>query len=366
MKGSIVKLLITPVDFSCNMACGYCYNGSAHVACSTAPKIISMDTVYRIFDQVYPFLKGNHLFVIWHGGEPLLAGKDFYREVVDVQKSAAKNRYQITNSIQTNGTLINEEWADLLAELKIGPSVSVDGPENFHDSVRVELNGEPTYEKVMKGYRLLQSRDVNTGMLMVISQNNVNHPEEIWEWVLEEKIPHFDFLPCIEPELWKQGKQKYGLSTEDVTKFSIRLFDLWFEHGDPNIKIRTFRDTIKGQLGGKVNICSWKAGCLQHISFDSWGNAFPCARYHCYPDTKTGNIVDQSFLEIMSSEKTKWVHNGIASGQERCKECKWNSICGSGCPFLKYALHGDWNGSYVHCQSRQALFNHVYNRIFKK
>jgi uncharacterized protein len=201
---------------------------------------------------------------------------------------------------------------------------------------------------------------------MVISKSNVNCPEEIWEWILEEKIPHLDFLPYIEPELWRQGKQQYSLSTDDTAKFFIRMFDLWFNHGDPNIKIRTFRDAIKGQLGGKVNVCSWKAGCLQHISFDPEGNAFPCARYHCYPETKTGNISNQSFSEIMASAKTKWVHEGISLGQQKCQNCEWNSICSSGCPFLKYALHGSWNGPYVHCQSRQALFRHIHNRIFKK
>lgn len=188
----------------------------------------------------------------------------------------------------------------------------------------------------------------------------------MWKWVLEENIPHFDFLPCIEPELWRQGKQRYGLGVKEVANFSIKLFDLWFDHGDPNIKIRTFRDAIKGLIGGHVNICSWKAGCLQHISFDSSGNAFPCARYHAYPETSLGNIKTMDFQDIMGSQTTQRVHKGISDGQSQCEDCKWVSICGSGCPFLKYALHGTWNGSYVHCQPRQALFRHVKKRIFKK
>lgn len=366
MEGLLVKMLITPVDFSCNMACGYCYNGSARISCVSAPKTISMDTLYRIFDEVYPLMKGMRLFVVWHGGEPLLAGKDFYREAMKVQKSAVKDRYHVINCMQTNGTLIDEEWANLLSQLKIGPSVSIDGPPDLHNRVRVYLNGGSTYQQAMCGYRLLQKENLNPGMLMVISQNNVNHPEEIWRWILEEKIPHFDFLPCIEPELWRQSKKLHGLSPEEVSDFSIRLFDLWFDHGDPNIKIRTFRDVIKGQLGGRVNVCSWKAGCFQHISFDSSGNAFPCARYHCYPETKMGNIMDQSFSEIMMSDRTQWVHEGIITGQQKCTSCKWNPICGAGCPFLKYALHGDWNGSFVHCQPRQTLFRHVCDRIFQK
>ena len=140
----LVKMLITPVDFSCNMACGYCYNGSARTSCVQDPKTISMDTLYRIFDEAYPLMKTDNLVVIWHGGEPLLAGKDFYREAIKVQKIAAKNRYHVINCLQTNGTLIDEEWIDLFSQLKIGPSVSIDGPSELHDSIRVFLDGGAT------------------------------------------------------------------------------------------------------------------------------------------------------------------------------------------------------------------------------
>lgn len=366
MDKILVKLLITPVDFDCNMQCGYCYNGSARTVTDKPNKIISMDTIYNIFDQIVPVLKSNRLVVIWHGGEPLLAGQNFYREAIETQKKAVAGRYKVTNCVQTNGTLVDDSWADLLAELKIGPSVSVDGPAFLHDSIRTFGNGNSTYNSVMRGYRLLQQKDLNTGMLMVISKNNVENVKDIWNWVLEQQIPHFDFLPCIEPEFWRQGKQVYGLSTEEIAEFSIKLFDLWFDYGDPNIKIRTFRDAIKGQIGGKVNVCSWKAGCLQHISFDASGNAFPCARYHCYLETKMGNINKQTFSEIMTTPETQKVHTGIAEGQAKCRGCKWNHMCGSGCPFLKYALYGSWNGPYVHCDSRKALFEHVKSRIFKQ
>lgn len=115
-------------------------------------------------------------------------------------------------------------------------------------------------------------------------------------------------------EVWRAGKQAYGLTPTEVINFSTRLFDFWFNHGDPNIRIRTFKDVIKGLIGGRVNICPWKDGCLQHISFDASGNAFPCARYHCYPETRLGNIHQHTFPGIMETSVTKWVHQGIAEG----------------------------------------------------
>ncbi len=362
----ITKVLITPVDFDCNMACGYCYNGSFCNHCDKSSRSISMDTIYKIFDKITPYLKGNKLFVIWHGGEPLLANKDFYREAIAVQGRAINGRYIPVNCLQTNATLIDEGWAQLFIDLKIQPSVSIDGPANLHDSVRKFPNGSQTYKETMRGYNLLRNRGINTGMLMVISQNNVRHPEEIWNWILEEQISRFDFLPCIEPKLWREGKQVYGVNTDEILNFSTRLFDLWFDYGDPNIRIRTFRDSIKGQIGGHVNLCSWKAGCLQHLSFDSLGSAYPCARYHCYPETILGNINEQDFMEVIDGTMIERIHQNIKKGQEKCKPCKWYEMCHSGCPFLKYALYGTWEGYYVHCQFRQSFFAYVKKRIYKK
>ena len=173
MEKIITKLLITPVDFNCNMACGYCYNGSAHQQCISTPKTISMGIIYRIFDQIYPLLREDKLTVIWHGGEPLLAGKDFYREMIKIQKSAAKNRYKIVNNMQTNGTLIDEEWLEIFSQLEIRPSISIDGPQDLHDSIRVFCDNKPTYKQTMRAYRMLQSKDINTGLLMVISKKEI-------------------------------------------------------------------------------------------------------------------------------------------------------------------------------------------------
>ena len=362
----ITKVLITPVDFDCNMACGYCYNGSFCNHCDKPSQSISMEIIHKIFNQITPYLKGDKLFVIWHGGEPLLAGKDFYKEAIAIQKKAVNNRYYPVNCLQTNATLIDKDWAQLFIDLKIQPSVSIDGPADFHNSIRKFPDGGQTYEKAMRGYNLLRKHDINTGMLMVISQNNVRHPEEIWDWILGQQIPRFDFLPCIEPKLWSEGKQIYSVNTDEILDFSICLFDLWFNHGDPNIRIRTFRDSIKGQIGGHVNLCSWKAGCFQHLSFDSLGNAYPCARYHCYPETILGNINRQDFVEIMEGAAIKRIHQNIEKGQDKCKFCKWYDMCHSGCPFLKYALHGTWEGSYVHCQFRQLFLAHVKKRIYKQ
>lgn len=366
MNKIISKVLITPVDFDCNMSCGYCYNGSFRQICDFPNKIISIETIRKIFSQITPFLRSNKLVVIWHGGEPLLAGKNFYREAIKEIKGIAKmNGYEVINCLQTNGALIDEEWINLFINLEINPSVSIDGPSYLHNKIRTFSENKPTYELVINNYNLLRNKNINTGLLIVISKSNVNYPLEIWNWILEQKITHCDFLPCVEPELLRKNKQVFSLTNKETADFFIKIFDLWFNHCDPKIRIRTFRDAIKGLLGGQVNLCSWKLGCLHHISFDVSGNAFPCSRYHCYPETMFGNINKMGFTGIMENQATKLIHENIIIGQNKCKNCEWEKICGSGCPFLKYALYGKWDAPYVHCKSRQTFLKHVKQRIFK-
>lgn len=359
----INKLLIHPVDFDCNMSCGYCYNGSYGNQVVISQSVIPEKLLCKLFSEIINVCSGNKIVVIWHGGEPLLAGKEFYRRAIEIQKQIGGGKYVFRNCVQTNGTLIDNEWVDLFRELNIEPSVSIDGCARLHNQVRTFLDGSPTYDKAIVAYNMMRNKGLRTGLLMVISKINVNEPETIWQWILDQKIKSLDFLPCLEPEQYRAGKPLYTVSEEEIVKFSIKMFDLWFDYADPSIKIRTFRDGIKGQLGGKVNICSWKGGCLNHISVDPMGNIFPCGRYHCFPETNFGNLNDFSISEILEGLKTRCIHQAISDGQKECVGCRWYSICHSGCPFLKYAINGHWGGHFVHCHSRQKLFAHIRKRI---
>lgn len=356
------KLLIHPVDFDCNMACGYCYNGSFGKPVTESKRTISSDLLFKIFDEVGDYLESDKLMVIWHGGEPLLAGKVFFKRAMEIQLEAARGRFTFRNCVQTNGTLVDDEWINLFYEYKIAPSVSIDGPSILHNQVRTFLNNAGTYDKAINAYKMFNTK-MRTGLLIVISKINVGQPEIMWQWILDQGIKSLDFLPCLEPEKYQNGCLKYTVTEKEITDFSIKIFNLWFQHADPTIKIRTFKDGIKGQLGGKVNVCSWKGGCLSHISLDPAGNIFPCGRYHCYPETSFGNLNLNSFAEIMDGEKTCNIHRQIADGQKECSECRWYPICNSGCPFLKYAINGHWGGKFVHCGSRQALFSHIRQQI---
>lgn len=362
----ISKILITPVGMECNLRCEYCYNGSHRNSVESPSMVIPDELLYKIFTEIYPFCKNEHsLDIIWHGGEPLLAGKGFYRRAVAIEKECLGDKIRLINGIQTNCTLVDNSWCDFFKEFDFFPSTSLDGPQFLHDQVRINSLGKGSYEKALRGYQLIKSRGIKCGLLMVITSANAAYYKELFQWILDTNIDSSDFLICVEPEKRHLNKPSLEISQKEAIRFMTNFFDIWFDHNDPNIKIRVFRDVLLSEMGGQPNVCSWKLGCLKHISFDENGNVFPCARFNVFPETSFGNIAENSLADIMDGDRTKKIYQEIAKGAEKCQSCEWQKACGSGCPFLKYAIHGKFNGQFVHCETRKALFRHIRERIWK-
>lgn len=360
----ISKLLITPVGMECNLQCSYCYNGSHRNSVDNPSKIISDEILYKIFTEIYSFCKDeDYLDVIWHGGEPLLAGQEFYRRAIAIERECLGGKIKLINGIQTNSTLVDDSWCELFKEFDFFPSTSLDGPQFLHDQLRVDSFGEGSYERALKGYLLIKSHGIRCGLLLVVTSVNVEYPAEIFEWILDNDIKSLDFLLCAEPEKRRENKSNLEVSQKQAIKFMTELFDIWFKRDDPNLKVRTFRNAIRSEVGGRSNICSWALGCLKHISLDESGNVFLCARFNVFPETSFGNISKDSLKNILSSNQTKRIHKEITNGAAECRVCEWQKACGSGCPFLKYAIQGKFDGSFVHCVVRKTLFEHIKKNI---
>lgn len=350
----------------CNLQCGYCYNGSHRNSVNKPSKIISDEILYKIFTEIYPFCKDEHfLDIIWHGGEPLLAGQEFYRRAVAIEKECLGGKIKLINGIQTNSTLVDDSWCEFFKEFDFLPSTSLDGPQFLHDQIRIDSKGRGSYARALKGYQLIKSYGIRCGLLVVITSANVDYPNEIFKWILDTGITSLDFLLCTEPEKRRENKPTFEASQEQAIKFMTELFDLWFKRDDPNLKVRTFRDVLLSEMGGRPNICSWRLGCLKHVSFDEFGNVFPCARFNVFSETSFGNIIENSLEDILSGSHTKQIHKAIADGATECQSCEWQRACGSGCPFLKYAIHGKFDGSFIHCGVRKALFRHIRQSIWR-
>ncbi|MHA1305280.1 MAG: radical SAM protein [Candidatus Heimdallarchaeaceae archaeon] len=356
----ISKVLILPVGLTCNLRCGYCVNNNQRSFSNSKAKIMSEEMLYRIFNELKPVIdKNKPLTIIWHGGEPTLAGIEFYKSAVEMEKKVFGDK-QIKNGIQTNATLINDDWCRFFKKEDFRPSTSLDGPAYLHNRLRVDVRGEGTYDKVIKSYKLMKSYGLRVGSLGVITPKNVDYPEQIVDWLIENNISSWDFLLCAEPPESDSG---LTLSNKKSINFSIRLFDEWFKRDKPEIRIRTFRIILKTELGGEPDICSWKLGCLNFVSFDSFGNAYLCAKFHAHPETSYGNVMKNSLEEILKSPKVKAMHKTISESQKKCQSCEWLSACGGGCSFVKYTLYKKFDAPFIHCEVRQAMFKHIAKKI---
>ena len=356
----ISKVLILPVGLACNLRCGYCVNNNQRNFSNSKVKLMSEEVLYQIFTELKSVIdKNKPLTIIWHGGEPTLAGIEFYKLAVEMEKKVFGDK-QVKNGIQTNATLINDDWCRFFKKEDFRPSTSLDGPAYLHDRLRIDAKGKGTYDKVIKNYKLMKSYGLRVGSLGVITPKNVDYPEQIVNWLVKNNISSWDFLLCTESPESDSG---LTLSNEKAIDFSIRLFDEWFRRDKPEIRIRTFRIILKTELGGEPDICSWKLGCLSFISFDSLGNAYLCAKFHAYPETSYGNVMEDSLEELLKSSKVKAMHKMITKSQKKCQSCKWLSACGGGCSFVKYAFYKKFDAPFVHCEVRQAMFEHIAKKI---
>lgn len=298
----------------------------------------------------------------WHGGEPLLAGIQFYQNAVALQEKYLLPDQKIINSIQTNGTLINEDWVAFLKEACFGIGVSLDGPEHLHNFARVDAAGKGTFTRVMRGVRLLRKSGIKFGIIAVINRHNVSCPREMYEFFSREKLS-FSPNPCVmrNPET----DEPFGLSVDpmDYARFMIQVCDLWLSEDDPKFRVRPLVNIVQGLLGVSHGLCEFRGTCEQFLTIDSNGDIYPCDRF-LHDEFCFGNLTDISLNEVTETAAYQVYYVQRTEIAERCGNCEWFSVCSGGC--LRH-----WEGLIEKsgfarnrfCEARKHIFRHVKMRL---
>lgn len=356
----ISKVLITPVGMRCNLVCDYCYNEPFY--CSGPQNVLAHDTSCHFFYELAQ-ITANRVTVIWHGGEPTILGPQEFEKYLEDEWPLKEMGIEVHNCIQTNATLLSSDWCDLFRRCDVRPSVSIDGPSFLHNQHRRDRRGKPTYERVMSGIELLRVHGVKFGLLIVVTKDSLGHTQDIFDWIVANKITSFDFLPCFESEAIRDGRPHNSPSPEEFAQFLIDFFDLWWKHDDSTIHVRVFHDVLRYFLGAKMTVCSWQGSCSWILSLDECGQLFPCARFHGYPEMSFGQIRHGSLSEILQSSQYIKLRNAMLVGQNECIQCSRLAACGGGCPLARYSLSGDFSASYYFCTTRRRLFDHIESRL---
>ena len=348
------SLIVTPAGISCNLRCDYCYNKSLTVSrCS----IMSEQVLKRLIETA--FFETNTRF-IWHGGEPLLAGKEFFAKVVHLQKQYGKGKFFI-NSIQTNCILIDDEWAKFFVKNNFYISTSIDGDEQLHNLHRKKVNGAGSYDDVMKGIQtLLKYGCKRVGVVLVINKDNVNYPKRVFDAMVAHWPTGFEPNPCFESE---KDDKEFMPSNDDLLGFLKTLFDLWWSMDDPKFHIRLFKDIIRVLLGGHPLDCTFKTdGCRYITAIDENGDVYICSRFLKEKRAHLGNILERNLYDIVYDSVSQDIYNQMSEINEKCQNCKWLKFCGSGCAYQRW-ITGDVKSEYYACKMRRELFEYVAEKV---
>ncbi len=356
---------IVKTTHDCNLGCLYCYTDP-----NAEKGRMDSETTRNMILKIAKQNRGEgHTTFIWHGGEPLLMGIDFYREAIDVQGSI--DGHIFSNDIQTNGTLLTEGYLDFFEQYHFNVGLSLDGNRRTHDATRPYQDGCPSFSDVFASVLEVRRRGLGGGVICVLNANTSPNIEEIYWFFKKNKIhPKINFQIPSGRALDAHGLQ---LTNKQLGQAMIRLFDLWFDdYTQPVIEIQPFVD-IMGNIGAYRNTetkvdypysCIFKNNCANsYISVVPGGNVYPCGRSAGNPQFHMGNINTDSMDDILASRPRKLLLQRHEESVQSCEPCDFRPICNSGCPDNAYLFTGDALQKDGFCSAYRVMFSHIEQRM---
>lgn len=358
-------VMLKPVGSRCNLSCRYCYYlEKAHYYDETADFLMSDAVLEEFVRQYLEAQTSSEVLFIWHGGEPLLCGLDFYMHALSLQQRYAGGRH-IDNCIQTNGTLITEQWCRFFKENNFLVGVSIDGPKHFHDAYRCR-----SYDAVVRGIELLNKHDVQWNVMAVVNNLNVEYPLEFYRFFRDElNCRYLQFTPIVE-RIDEKGRFVIGNEEGKLTETSISskqwgaflcaIFDEWVQHDVGEMFVQMFDATLANWCGVPPGICSLAPTCGHSAAMEHNGDLFSCDHF-VFPKHLLGNIRMNSITSMMYGDQQKAF--GLSKCNEltrQCKECQYLFACNGECPKNRFALDEYGNSGHNHlCTGYLRYFRHV-------
>lgn len=353
-----INILIKPASSACNMACKYCfYRDVAEHREQAFEGMLSLQKMERVIRAGMEYADHSCSFA-FQGGEPTLAGLDFYRGVVELQKKYARSGVEIHNAIQTNGMLIDEEWAAFLAENRFLVGLSLDGPAELHNLNRLDTVGEGTFNRVMRAARLMEKHGVEFNILCVVTGRNARSVEKNYRFYRRQGFRWLQFIPCLDSLEQQRGEEKYHLSAENYGDFLIRLFDLWYEdlQRGEYISIRHLDNWLSILLGGQPEVCSMTGQCAVQFVVEGDGGVYPCD-FYVLDEWRMGTVGESSFAEMQRGEVAARFIQASLRVPNKCRRCRWYGLCRNGCRRNRMTLLDGEVDRNCYCEAYQRFFS---------
>ena len=382
--------MVKPTGAICNLDCTYCYYLHKQ-------ELLGSDNKFRISDEILDThirqyiegQRGDEVVFSWQGGEPTLVGIGFFEKVVALEQKYQRPNQRVENDLQTNGTLLNDDWCAFLRENNFLVGLSIDGPQELHDRFRVDKGGQPTFKKVFAAAQLLQKHGVPFNTLTVVNRINAKKPLDVYRFLSRELRPRqLQFIPCVEPKVFQRvAPQKWDLAAlpvqgspaahpgnpdsvvtdwsvdpDDWGYFLCKVWDDWYRRDYGKVHVNLFETAVAQWMGMDSQLCIYHEFCGKGVALEHDGNLYSCDHY-VYPEYKLGNILETSSSRMVFSEaQRKFGLDKFNSLPTQCRQCKYLFACNGECPKNRVIRTGDGEpGLNYLCSGLHKFWSHIDN-----
>lgn len=363
-----------PAGAHCNLACKYCYYLEKNNLYDKSHRHIMSDEMLEQFTREYIEAQTMpQVLFTWHGGEPLMRSIDFYKKALTLQKKYARGR-RIDNVIQTNGTMLTDEWCEFFAQNNWLVGISIDGPQEYHDHYRLTTTGNPSWQKVMHGIELLKKHHVEWNAMAVVNAYNADHPLEFYHFFKDNGCQYLQFTPIVERLTQHQDGRTlasladdkeipladFSVTPEQWGSFLCAIFDEWVHNDVGKMFVEIFDCTLANWMGVMPGICAYSKNCGHAGVMEHNGDVYSCDHF-VFPEYKLGNIRDHTLIEMLYGDKqhafSRLKHTSLP---RQCKECDMEFACHGECPKNRFEKdkYGEPGLNYL-CKGYYQYYSHV-------
>jgi uncharacterized protein len=364
-----IHVLAKPTGAICNLACSYCFFLAKEALYPGSRFRMSDEVLENYIRQLIAAHRSSQVTVAWQGGEPTLMGIDFYRRAIELQEKYRKPGMAFENTMQTNGTLLDDEWCRFFKENSFLIGISIDGPRELHNAYRVDKKGEGTFDRVMQGLCLLQKHDVEYNVLTTVNRVNADYPLEVYRFLRDEAgTDWIQFIPVVE-RINEEGHALYqrretvsnrSVQPEQLGSFLSRIFDEWVRNDVGKVFVQTFEASARRWLGLPSGMCVFEETCGIGLALEHNGDLYSCDHF-VEPDYLLGNILEKEISELAAAEKQyRFGQDKRDSLPHVCRECDVLFACQGECPKNRFlTTSAGENGLNYLCKGWKAFFQHI-------
>ena len=359
-------VMTKPRGSVCNLDCRYCYYLKKENLYPNSSFRMDEKTLDLYIRQYIEAQQVPEVTFAWQGGEPTLMGLEFYQQAIALQKKYCRPGMQIHNTMQTNGTTLNDDWCQFFKQNNFLIGLSLDGPRELHDAYRVDKGSQPTFERVMTGLNLLKTHNVDFNILTTVHAANALHPLKVYRFLRDEIGTQFiQFIPIVERDNAMGNQEGYKVTKRSVAgkqygDFLITIFDEWVRRDVGKVFVQIFDVALAAWLGERAGLCIFEPTCGQGLALEHNGDLFSCDHY-VEPNFRLGNIHETPMRELtVLPQQQKFGQDKLDTLPRYCMECEVRFICNGGCPKnrIRKTPQGEDGLNYL-CPGYKAFFTHI-------